>query len=228
MRGVNNRTAEGFTLIELLVVIAIIAVLAALLDPALKNAMVAARTITCASNLKQIQLAAILYLRDHDVFPPHYDYRDRNGDGVADGPTWFYDGPTLGIHYTTYFGGPYLGSNVLTGPSRGSGSVYDCPLWDGGMFGLNLGYGYNAGIGPNNVHHPPVGLESIERPTESITWPDTWNYVVSGDPWYGWYWARPLFGVRYHPDERFNAAFVDGHVESLYKDQVDDSNFLVE
>ena len=75
MRGVNNRTAEGFTLIELLVVIAIIAVLAALLVPALKNAMVAARTITCASNLKQIQLAAILYLRDHDVFPPHYDYR---------------------------------------------------------------------------------------------------------------------------------------------------------
>jgi len=229
MRGLNHRIAEGFTLIELLVVIAIIAVLAALLMPAMKNAMVAARTITCVSNLKQIQLAATTYLSDHDVFPPHYDYRDRNGDGAADGPLWYYDGPTLGIHYTSYFGGPYLGENVLTGPSRGAGSVYDCPLLDGMRNGRNhQSYGINMVTSPNNVNRQLVGMEEVEKPTETITFSDAWNYGITSDRWSGWYWGRPLFGIRYHDDERFNAAFVDGHAETLYEEQVDDSNFEVQ
>jgi len=229
LRVVSAWKRRAFTLIELLVVIAIIAVLAALLVPAMKNAMVAARTITCASNLKQIQLAAVLYLRDHGVFPPHYDYRDRNEDGIADGPLWYYDGPTLGIHYTSFFGGPYLGENVLTGPSRGAGSVYDCPLMEGGIDNRShQSYGINMVISPNSVNRQLVGMEEIEKPTESIAFTDSWNYGITADPWNGWYWARPLFGIRYHADERFNAAFVDGHVQTLYKDQVDDSNFEVE
>jgi prepilin-type processing-associated H-X9-DG protein len=212
----------------LLVVIAIIAVLAALLVPAMKNALVAARTLACTSNLRQIQLAAVLYLRDHGVFPPHYDYRDRNNDGIADGPTWQYDGLRREIHYTPFFAGPYLGENILTGPSRGKGSVYDCPLLDGIINGRNhQSYGINRGTSPNNVQGQLVGMEDVAKPTKTITFTDSWNYLISPEPNHGWYWARP-FGVRYHDDKRFNAAFVDGHAQSLYKKDVTDSNFKVQ
>jgi prepilin-type N-terminal cleavage/methylation domain-containing protein/prepilin-type processing-associated H-X9-DG protein len=72
-RGAKSGRIHAFTLIELLVVIAIIAVLAAMLTPALRNALDAAKNVTCVSNLSQIGKAMHGYAADHDDRIPPAD-----------------------------------------------------------------------------------------------------------------------------------------------------------
>ncbi|MCA9088963.1 MAG: DUF1559 domain-containing protein [Planctomycetaceae bacterium] len=99
---------RGFTLIELIVVMAIIAILVALLLPAVQQAREAARRTQCKNNLKQLVLAMHNYLDMHSTFPPGYVARNvvpldppalETGSGFAWGTlllSFLDQGPLLG------------------------------------------------------------------------------------------------------------------------------------
>ena len=112
----NHRVSRAFTLIELLVVIAIIAILAAMLLPALSKAKTKAQGIGCMSNTKQITLAWIMYAHDND---------DKLLDSRAWMGGWFNEPPaTPGPDSTNINILKAGGLNSFLGGNHG---VYRCP-----------------------------------------------------------------------------------------------------
>lgn len=83
--ALGPRRLRAFTLIELLVVISIIALLIALLLPALQRARRAATVLKCQSNLRQIMLGTMAYLNEHDSIFPEHRYPSPDGSSA---PGW--------------------------------------------------------------------------------------------------------------------------------------------
>ncbi len=138
----RNSKKSGFTLIELLVVIAIIAILAAMLLPALAAAKRKAYLINCTSNMKQTALALQMYFGDfNDKFPPGSGSRATPGPGVDYGLTYgqlpIYNGNTSGnaVKFLPLYIQPYLG---LPDPKSVGTTAYKvvnifiCPAYQNG------------------------------------------------------------------------------------------------
>ncbi len=191
-RRINSAFRRAFTLIELLVVIAIIAILAALLLPALGNAKARAKTAKCASNMKNWTYATKMYSDDFgDRFPL---FGNSSSDLTA--PFW------------CELLAPYLGKNVSTGQPLSAQEIYtdalrQCP---GGSYGpapfsggtptsteWNCYIGCNFGSGlavtsgtyngiPAPFHYgdaaPPMPVSLINRPAQAMIFTDTITHYV--------------------------------------------------
>jgi prepilin-type N-terminal cleavage/methylation domain-containing protein/prepilin-type processing-associated H-X9-DG protein len=189
-RGLQHDGRGAFTLIELLVVIAVIAILAAMLLPALSRARQSARRIQCSSNLHQIGVALKLYVDDFQKFPnfgapylwppmPFSEWRSSNWDAKL----------------LAYAGG---NQGLFLCPASSSGNRNAAINWFSVPYGPNRSYGYNdwgadfptarVSLGLSGSPYSSLGLfnpeSRIVSPAEMIAVADSelsWTYTPDDD-----------------------------------------------
>ena len=119
MNGWESRKMLGFTLIELLVVVAIIAILAAMLMPALESAREQAMRVTCGNNLHQVYVGAMMYDSDYDGWLPRMSDRpQRAGVIQTEGGLFARDYLAQAIDFSAGYPKCENLDNMLRCPSR--------------------------------------------------------------------------------------------------------------
>jgi len=214
-----KRVRSGFTLIELLVVVAIIAILAAILLPALAQAREKARQATCLNNLKQLALAIVIYADDFNGY-----YFLRNEANTA--PRW-------ADQYSAYKFTPRL-------PSAGKVSIYMCPSGNPNTWSAAGGTYVTYGIRDPRMLNTALlkyfiyesgydyaNIKIIQRPAEWVVFSDCITGPTCGQAlgpgtqfWttygnYATYAGGAGTGIYLQHNGFANCAFADGHAAGV-------------
>ena len=217
----------AFTLIELLVVIAVIAILSAMLLPALARGKLSAQRAACESNLRQLGVATELYWGDNCGNSFHYRVGKLNHNGMA-GFLWWFGWLQNGIDgqrafdLSSGFFNPYLnGSDVRLCPALNP--AMNAQLKPKGT-NVIFSYGCNRYVFVA-TNQPPVNVNRIKHAAETALFADSASvddFLDKPNVWLKeFYWldletnySSPLNYPNGHfrHSQKANVAFADGHV----------------